>query len=212
MLKIQDNLYQFSSYLEPINLSFHQYLIDTDEPILVHTGNIKQVESLLPEIKKVLVNKELKYIFVSHFESDECGGITRILKEYPNAKVICSQVTARQLEGFSILTNPLVKKPGEGMTIGGLQFEFISYPSEMHMWEGLLLYEINRGILFSSDLMISFGNLNTHIVESTLEKELKRIGREQIPDTEKRNILIEDLNKLNINFIATGHGQCIKII
>ena len=212
MTKIFNYLHQFTTYASAIDLTFNQYLLNIDEPILIHTGDLNRARQLIPQIKEMIGDKELKYIFVSHFESDECGGITRILKEYPNAKVICSQVTARQLEGFGILTNPLVKKPGEGMTIGGLQFEFISYPSEMHMWEGLLLYEINRGILFSSDLMISFGNLNTHIVESTLEKELKRIGREQIPDTEKRNILIEDLNKLNINFIATGHGQCIKII
>lgn len=212
MEKIFKDLYQFTSYVPPIDLTFHQYLLDTDEPMLVHTGNIEQAQALVPQIKDLVKGRELKYIFISHFESDECGGLGIVLKEFPQARVISSEVTARQLEGFGITSNILIKKPGDKMTIGGLEFKFISYPSEMHLWEGLLLLDLKRGVLFSSDLMIRFGNPSTKILENTLEKELARISKEQVPDTEKRKKLIEDLQGENIKFIATGHGQCIKII
>ena len=211
MLKIFDDLYQFSSYASPIDLTFHQYLLNRDEPILIHTGNTKQAAQLVPQIKEVIRGKKLKYIFISHFESDECGGLSVILKEFPRAKSICSDVTARQLEGFGIIGDAIVKKPGDKMIIDDMEFEFISYPSEMHLWEGLLFIENTRKILFSSDLMIRFGNVSGKILENTLEKEIERITEEQIPDKERRELLKAELGKLDIKFIATGHGQCIKI-
>ena len=98
------------------------------------------------------------------------------------------------------------------MKIGETEFKFISYPSEMHLWEGLLLLDLERKILFSSDLMIRFGNSGGEILENTLEGELDRITKEQIPDTEKREKLIGDLKEEDIKFIATGHGECIAIM
>ena len=97
---IHNDLHQFSNYIPTINLSFHQYLLLTDEPILVHTGSINQTETLIPKLKEVLGDKELKYVFVSHFESDECGGLSLLLKNFPQVKTICSEITARQLIGL----------------------------------------------------------------------------------------------------------------
>lgn len=212
MLKIYDNLYQFTTYVQPIDLTFHQYLINSEEPLLVHTGNISQAKELLPKLKEIIGDKEIKYIFVSHFESDECGGISVILKEYPHAKVICSEITARQLEGFGMVNNVVIKKAKDKIIIGDYEYVFISYPSEMHLWEGLLLVDNTRHILYSSDLMIRFGKINGELLERNLDDELSEITSEQIPDNNKRLKLINDLKKINIKFIATGHGKCIKII
>ena len=96
MTEIYKGLYQFTTVLEPIKLSMHQYLLMTNEPILVQTGSISQAQSTIPEIKKLLEGKELRYILISHFESDECGGLSLVLKECPEATAICSEVTARQ--------------------------------------------------------------------------------------------------------------------
>lgn len=37
--------------------------------------------------------------------------------------------------GFGITNQVLVKKPGEKLTSNDYELEFISYPSEMHLWE-----------------------------------------------------------------------------
>ena len=173
---------------------------------------MSQAKEILPKIKEIIEDKEIKYIFVSHFESDECGGISIILEEYPQAKVICSEVTARQLEGFGMVNNAMIKKADDKIVIGDFEYIFVSYPSEMHLWEGLLLVDNTRHILYSSDLMIRFGKTDGEILEKSLDEELSNISKEQIPDEDKRIKLIEDLKKLEIKFIATGHGKCIKII
>lgn len=211
MQTIYQDLYQFSTHFQPINLSFHQYLLYSDEPILVHTGNIHQAAALLPNLKNILNGKPLKYIFISHFEADECGGLYEVLKHYPDAKPICSEVTARQLGGFGIINDVIIKKPGEKLITDSYELEFISYPSEMHLWEGLLAIENKRGIFFSSDLMINFGEANGAVVNSSWQNEIDNIKPYQIPDPELREKLQQNLKQLNPKFVATGHGPCLKL-
>ena len=211
MLAIYENLYQFSSYVKPIDLTFHQYLLLADEAVLVHTGSIGQAQSLIPQLKEALNGKTLKYIFISHFESDECGGLPAILKEFPEAKPVCSEITARQLSGFGIANDFIIKKPGEKLVTDDYELEFISYLSEMHLWEGLLMVENKSGVFFSSDLMFRLGEACGKVIQGHWENEVNSITHEQIPDPDKRAELKEALLKLNPKFIATGHGPCVKL-
>lgn len=208
---IYEDLIQFSTHFAPINLSFHQYLLPGAEPLLLHTGNIQQARALLPQLRAELKGRELKYIFVSHFESDECGGLTYILKHFPSAKLVCSEVTARQLSGFGLLDEAITKKPGEKLITDDYTLEFFSYPSEMHLWEGLLAMENQRGILFSSDLMIRFGEAGGITAESDWQTEINNIGLGQIPDPEQLAQLQQTLSLLHPEFVATGHGPCLKV-
>ena len=210
METIYNNLYQFSSYVPPINLSFHQYLLLIDDPVLVHTGSIDQTERIIPQLKEVLGDKKLKYIFISHFESDECGGLSLLLKNFPETTAICSGITARQLIGFGITNKAIIKKPGEKIIGSNYELEFISYPSEVHLWEGLLLIENKRGILFSSDLIFGMGEANGEVVDGNWQKEVDAITSDQIPSTEYRAKVQQTLSKLSPKFAAVGHGQCIK--
>lgn len=211
MRQVFSDLYQASSYVQPINLSFNQFLINSSSPLLVHTGNMEQARKLIAPLKKVLNGKSLSYIFVSHFESDECGGLSLILSEYPEAKVICSEVTARQLQGFGIAANTVTINQGGLLTSDDYELEFILYPSEMHLWNGLLLFERKRRVFFSSDLMIRFGEPHNSAIESAWEQEIQNITDAQIPDRAKREELQNELRKLNPLFIATGHGDLIHL-
>jgi Uncharacterized flavoproteins len=210
MTPIYQDIYQFSTYIPQIDLSFHQYLLSTNEPLLIHTGNIQQATALIPQLKDVLNGKDLKYIFVSHFEADECGGISLILDHFPDVKLICSEVTARQLTGFGLVKEIISKRPGEKLTTDNYELQFFSYPSEMHLWEGLLALETRRGIFFSSDLMIRFGEANKTIVESDWETEINSIRPDQIPDPKRQTQLQQTLKQLTPQFVATGHGPCLK--
>ncbi len=212
MTKIYSNLYQFTDVIEPIKLSMHQYLLLTEEPILVQTGAIPQAKATLPKIKQLLGSRSLKYIFVSHFESDECGGLSLFLEAYPEAVTICSETTARQLMGFGITNRCEIKKPGEKLAGSGFEFDIIGYPSEMHLWEGLLFFEKKNGIFFSSDLMFTMGETHGQVVESSWESVLKNSGVEYLPSIDLQTKLIGDLKALNPAFVASGHGPCIKIV
>lgn len=211
MSEIYKDLYQFSTYVKPIDLTFHQYLLLGDESMLVHTGNDEQALRLIPEVKTLLAGRPLKHIFISHFEADECGGLASVLKAFPEALPLCSEVTARQLSGFGITHKAVTKKAGEKLVLPGAEYEFISYPSEMHLWEGLLMTENTRGIFFSSDLMIRFGDARGTVIDGNWNEEVEGITAAQAPDDEKRKVLQGTLSKLKVKFVATGHGPSLKV-
>lgn len=211
MHEILKDLYQFSSYVPPIDLSFHQYLLLADEPLLVHTGSVQQAEALVPELKAALGDRTLRYIFISHFESDECGGLSLLLKHFPDARPVCSEVTSRQLSGFGITNAAIAKKSGEKLVFGNCELEFISYPSEMHLWEGLLLMENKRGIFFSSDLVFRPGKGAGVVLEGNWQEEVNGITPQQIPDPGRKEKLQQVLTGFKPRFVAAGHGQCLKL-
>lgn len=210
-IKIFDDLMMFTSYNEHINLSFNQFLILGEEPILIHTGNYEMAEELVPLLKEALGGKQLSYIFVSHFESDECGGLSLLLEYFRTAKTICSSVTARQLTGFGYNHDIIVKSPAEILNLKASSFKFISYPSEMHLWEGLLAFEEKQGLLFSSDLFIRMGKVSNAIVDANLKVEVDKIAEHQIPSTASLKTMQEAVSSLPVKYIVPGHGPVLKL-
>ena len=212
MKQIYPDLYQFTSLLEPMKLSIHQYLLLTEEPILIQTGDVTHAETSLSQIKELLNGKLIKYILISHFESDECGGLSKVLQEYPEAIPVCSEVTARQLLGFGLAQKVEIKKPGDVFSGKDFDFKILSYPSEMHMWEGLLFNETKRGIFFFFFLMFQMGENHGNVIESNWEEAIKNSGANQLPNIEMQDKLVKEMETISPKFVASGHGPCIKII
>lgn len=206
-----DGLLMFNTYLAPINLSFNQYLLMGREPLLVHTGNVAQATELAPRLARTLAGQPLKHIFVSHFEADECGGLAHLLAHFPGARVLCSAVTARQLAGFGISEDAMAKRPGEEYGDGDLRLEFLSYPSEAHLWEGLLGLESHRGLLFSADLFIRQGQVTQPMLVTRWSEEVPAITEAQVPSPAARKVLQESLAGLPVRFIAPGHGPVLEV-
>jgi flavorubredoxin len=211
-IKIFDDLYLFRTMNQDINLTFNQYLLLGAEPILIHTGNVHHAADLVPKIKAILGKDDLSYIFISHFEADECGGLGLLLSQFPNTKPVCSPVTARQFRGFGFKYDFVVKAPGECLQTPDYKLDFISYPAEMHLWEGLLAFESHRKILFSSDLFIRMGAVPPTPVEADWQQEIGNITPQQIPSPEARNTLQQVLAALPVKYVAAGHGPVLSVL
>ncbi|AYD39434.1 MBL fold metallo-hydrolase [Clostridium fermenticellae] len=209
MKKITDKLYQFSIYIPPMDFTIHQYLLDTDPAILFATGTAQQAQSTLSDIKKVLGDKLLKYIFISHVESDECGGISVLKKAYPDITVICGELAARELPGYGYTGKIQMKKGGETLTDGYLKLKFVDYPSEVHLQNGILCLEENSGIFYSADIALRFGNGVGKIIKGSWSDEVNAIDAERVPNEKACEKLKEDLEAISPNLIAVGHGFCI---
>lgn len=210
-IRVFDGLHLFRSSEPNVPINFNQYLLMGDKPLLVHTGSSKQAAALIPKLKSILGNHSLAYIFISHFEGDECGGIKQIMDSFPQATPICSQITARELKSFGFEYDVIIKNPGESLETKDYKLDFISYPSEVHLWEGLLAIETERRMLFSSDLFIHFDKLNETVVNSNINDEMERITAAQIPNVEAAEKMKKTLLGYNIKDIAPGHGPFIKL-
>jgi flavorubredoxin len=209
--QITDKILQFSTYFEPVNFTFDQYLLDGPSPILVATGPVPLAGELLGKLSEELGDKALAYVFVSHFESDECGALALVLQRYPEAKVICSETTARQLRGFGITDRLVPQKAGSSLKVEAWELHFIAYPAEMHNWEGLIMYEKNSRTLFSSDLFIRFGKFGKEYLDSSIKEELAALASDAMLSSASADKLKKEITALEIKRIAVGHGPYIRV-
>ena len=87
-IRVLDDLTQFQTYAKNIDLTFNQYLLAGKDPLLVHTGDRELGGQLVHEVASALAGRPLSYIFISHFESDECGSLPLWLQRFPAVKVL----------------------------------------------------------------------------------------------------------------------------
>lgn len=211
MHKIHENLYQFTTYIPPMDFTLHQYLLATEPAILFATGTVEDAKRNLQQIRAILGERPLQYIFVSHMESDECGGLSIFLKEFPESVVLCSALCARELPGYGYTGKIKICTGGETLKDGALSIRFFDYPSEVHLQDGLLCLEENNGIFYSADLMLRNGNGAGQLIDGDWQGEVSRL-EVQNATTQSSAKLTEELLKIAPKIIAVGHGFCIRTL
>lgn len=211
MNEIRKNLYQFSLYIPPLDFTIHQYLLATDPAILLAAGTVRQAEAILPQLKEILGDRPLKYVFVSHMESDEAGGLSVLQKAYPDLTVIAGPIAARELPGYGYTGTILAKRGSDTLQDGALDLAFVDYPAEVHLQNGLLCYEKNTGLLYSGDLFLRFGNGTGKILKADWPEEVMAIDEQRVPNEAARKKLQQTLLQLKPEFVAVGHGMCLEV-
>lgn len=93
--QVAERIYRISSYAPTPDMSFNQFLIDDEHPTLIHTRTYPQYGDVRQAVSEILDPKRLKYIVVSRFEADECGGMGQFLIEAPQAVLVGSLQGAR---------------------------------------------------------------------------------------------------------------------
>ncbi|GLW38868.1 hypothetical protein Pcaca04_28040 [Pectobacterium carotovorum subsp. carotovorum] len=210
--EVYPGIHQISSYNESVNFTVNQYLICGESPTLIHSGTSKDSHELIEVIDSLLCGRDLRFLFASHFESDECGATSILLERYREMTVLCSETTGRQLAGFGINESFLIQTEDKAFRAGDLDFRFIDYPSEVHMWNGLIALEATRSILFSSDMFVRFGRPDRNNIKSNWSSEIASLAKDRFIPIDKLAILQKKLSPLNVGLIAPGHGNCIDVL
>lgn len=206
-----DGLYRFTALNGQMNLPVNQYLLATEPSVMFATGSYDQATWILPQIAEILRGRDLDYLFVSHFESDECGGIRPFLKKYPRIKILCSSFTATQIRGYGIKADVVVCDGNTVFKAGNLEFRFFDYPSEAHLHDGLLVIEVTNGVFYSADLFPHRVQGMAKVISSDWSKEVRSIGDFHIPVALRCDDLKHRLLDVSPSFIATGHGPSIDL-
>lgn len=210
MYEITKGLYQFSTYIPPMDFTIHQYLLASDPAILFAAGTVQQAEATLPDIEAVLGGRPLKYVFVSHMESDEAAGVFALREAYPDLVVICGGLAARELPGFGYEGEIEAVSGGQTLEDGGLDLRFFDYPAEVHGQDGVLCLERSSGVFYSADLFLRFGNGVGKTIEAAWEDEVAAIDEQRVPGDRQRRVLQDALLEAQPAFVAVGHGFCIR--
>ena len=88
--QIVGGIYRISDFWPEYGITTNQFVIDAEQPALIHTGTFPAYEQVRRAVAQVLDPKRLRYVIVPHFEADECGGMGRFVAEAPEAVLLCS--------------------------------------------------------------------------------------------------------------------------
>ncbi len=210
--EIADKIYRFSTLIPsvagPAGLTFNQFLIDADQPLLFHTGQRPLFPAISAAASRIIDLGKLRWITFSHVESDECGALNEWLAIAPKATAAHGRI------GCNIWLNDMSDRPpraladGEVLDLGGKKVRRLDTPHLPHCWDAGLIYEETTGTLFTSDIFTHGGDgpalTEADIVGPALALEMALPFTAVSPDTVST---LRKLAALSPRRLALMHGS-----
>jgi len=171
--EIADGIYRIAAFNPGDPITFSQFLVKDEKPLLFHTGQRAIFPETLEAVKKVIDPAELRYISWSHLEADECGATNEFVAAAPRAELVHGQVGV--MIGVSdFFSRPVTEmKDGDVLDLGRHKIRFLVTPHVPHAWDAILLFEETTGTLFASDLFTQFGKsaptTDSDMIEKTVQ-------------------------------------------
>lgn len=157
-------------------IGFNQFLLDDEQPTLIHTGFYESYDAVRAAVAEVLDPKRLAYVVVGHFESDECGGMDRFLAEAPASVLVASELGARlNLNHWGYHGVVKGMRDGDLLELGRHRLRFLETP-HVHHWDSMMILEETTKSLFPADLFIQPGE-QPPIVNEDLTGEMLGLYR-----------------------------------
>jgi flavorubredoxin len=154
--EIAPDIFRIAHHPANARITFVQFLIKDEKPLLFHTGSKALFPDTLEAVQRILDPAGLRYISWSHLESDECGALSDFLAVAPDAEPVHSALGARYGADFF----PKAVTPLEDdcvLDLGEKKIRFLVTPHVPHSWDAILAFEETTGTLLLSDLFTSYG-------------------------------------------------------
>jgi flavorubredoxin len=193
----------------PGQFSFNQYLIVDEAPMLFHTGQ-RQLFPLVSEaIRAVLPIERLRYIGLSHFESDECGALNSLLAAAPEAVPVCGQLAAMISIGDFADRAPRALADGEDLALGRHTMRWFDTPHMPHSWECGLMMDVTTRTFFCGDLFTQGGAGEVALTEADIlgPSERFRAPMDYFAHAPQTSGILERLARENPSTLACMHGS-----
>lgn len=157
--EVADGVYRISTFVEPADLVFNQFLVMADQPLLWHCGHRQLFPQVAEAVRRIVPVDRLRWLSFGHVEADEMGGMNHWLGAAPGAEVVQGST------GVLVSINDLADRPpralgsGEVLDLGGKRVRWIDTPHVPHGWDAGLIYEETTETLFVGDLFTTTGRV-----------------------------------------------------
>ena len=210
--EIADGIFRIATFIPEANITFNQFLIADEKPLLFHTGQRLLFPLTLEAVRQVIDPSRLRYISWSHLEADESGALNEFLQIAPHAEPVHSEL------GVAVNVNDFAIRPaktmgdGEVLDLGRHKLRFLITPQVPHCWDAILAFEETTGTLMASDLFTQLGEKTSmtsgDMVERTMasHKQLPTY----IPVSEHTAHVFDRLEALQPGVLACMHGPAFS--
>lgn len=204
---ITKGIYRLSTQATDVPITINQFLIEGENPTLIHTGTYPMYEEIRKAVSEVLDPARLKYIVVPHFEADECGGMGRFIQEAKGATLVCSDAGVMlNLSGWDYSGPVQGVRDGDVLDLGERRLRFLETP-HVHHWDSMMVMEETTHSLFPADLFLQPGE-QPAIVTEDLSQAMCQMYREVgiFAAAEPVIRVVDRLEKMDFNWIHPMHG------
>jgi len=215
--EIAPDIFRISTYVPPADLSFNQFLIRDEQPLLYHTGMQRMFPRLREAVATVIDPSSLRWISFSHFEVDECGALNEWLDVAPSAQAVCSLTGVRVNIGDFASRKPRSLDKDEVLVTGKYRFRFYATPHLPHGWDSGMLFEEVSQTLFCSDLFHQNGDLEPVTEANIIDRARQTLISFQagplpdyMPYTPNTERLLTELAGLKPKTLAIMHGSTYR--
>jgi len=193
--------------------TYNSYLIQAEKTVVVDAVRDNFYGQFLENVKSLADPAEIDYIVVNHTEPDHSGAMVHLLKDAPDATVVCSQAAynfLRQIVNQDF--DHIIVKDGDTLDLGGKTLRFFSVPL-LHWPDTIFTYLVEDKILFSGDV---FGS--HYCGESRFDDEVGDFSADLeyyfngIMGPFKPRVLdaVKKARELEIGMIAPSHGPILR--
>jgi len=154
-------------------VSYNSYLVTDEKITLFDTMDSNETEQFIENVDYILEGKAVDYLVIQHMEPDHCANIGRLLRKFPEMKLVVNVKTVKMVEQFfhAVETDKLVVvKEGDTLNTGKHTFTFVMAPM-VHWPEVMVTYDSTEKVLFSADAFGTFGALNGNIFNDEVDFE-----------------------------------------
>ncbi len=137
----------------PHGTSYNSYIVrGRDKTALIDTVESAFFEEYLLKLKSVRVDT-IDYIVILHTEQDHSGSIHKLLKRYPDAKLVGTTNVAKLMRTHQHISEDrfLIVEEGDVLELGEMSLTFMKIPFA-HWPDNTMAFIKESGVLFSSDL------------------------------------------------------------
>ena len=211
--EVADGIYRINTPVSlpggPGQFNFNQYLVLDDEPLLFHSG-LKRMFPLVREaIGALMPIEKLRYVGLSHFESDECGALNELLAVAPQAVPVCGQIAAMVSLNDYADREPRALADGEDLKLGRHTLRWFDTPQMPHGWDCGLMMDMTTRTFFCGDLFTQGGPGDVALTESDIlgPSEAFRAPMDYYAHAPQSGAILERLARETPATLAVMHGS-----
>jgi flavorubredoxin len=200
-------IYRISTWTPGSRITFNQFLIDDEQPALIHTGEYAFYANIRAAIAKVLDPARLAYIALLHWEGDENGGMDRFMADAPAAELVGSALSIQlNARGFGMTTRVRGFRDGETLSLGRHTLRFLETP-HVHHWDSMMVVEEATNSLFPADLFLQPGDQPPVVTENLADRmceAYRQVGIFAHEEPVRR--VVDRIVALNPDWVHAMHG------
>lgn len=145
------NLRDFHGYETPRGTTYNAYLVrGSEKTALIDTVKGRFVEELLARVRDVIDPADVDLIVVNHVEPDHNGGLRRVMRAMPNARVVASRSGVAGVAEYHDGLEVEAVGPDDVIDLGGCSLRFLPMPM-VHWPDSMFTYCAEERVLMPND-------------------------------------------------------------